>query len=79
MLEDALSKLYTLNIQSIIIEGGPKTLQLFIDNNIWNEAHVFTSNQIWHNGIKAPLFTDAKLQHQQLNLSDNYQLFKPNI
>ena len=32
-------------IQSIIVEGGRKTLQNFIDKGYWDEARVFTSNK----------------------------------
>ena len=41
-------------IQSIIIEGGTKTIQTFIDENLWDEARVFESDFIFENGIKAP-------------------------
>ena len=48
--------LYTENINSIIIEGGSKTLQMFIDENLWDEARVFTGNALFKEGIKAPKF-----------------------
>ena len=37
-LENALEKLYELQIQSILIEGGRFTHQQFIDSGIWDEA-----------------------------------------
>lgn len=48
------------NLQSIIIEGGTKTLQTFIDEDIWDQAHVYTGKMSLENGIKAPIF-NAKL------------------
>lgn len=48
--------LYKHNINSVIIEGGAKTLQLFIDENIWDEARIFKSNILFNNGVKAPVF-----------------------
>ncbi|MBT8260877.1 MAG: bifunctional diaminohydroxyphosphoribosylaminopyrimidine deaminase/5-amino-6-(5-phosphoribosylamino)uracil reductase RibD, partial [Bacteroidia bacterium] len=36
--------LYQENINSVIIEGGTKTLQTFIDENLWDEARVFIGN-----------------------------------
>jgi diaminohydroxyphosphoribosylaminopyrimidine deaminase / 5-amino-6-(5-phosphoribosylamino)uracil reductase len=33
-------------IQSLIIEGGSKTLQLFIENNLWDEAFCIKSNEL---------------------------------
>ncbi|WP_242157674.1 bifunctional diaminohydroxyphosphoribosylaminopyrimidine deaminase/5-amino-6-(5-phosphoribosylamino)uracil reductase RibD [Aestuariivivens sediminis] len=49
-------KLYNHNINSVIIEGGTKTLQLFIDANLWDEARVFTGKISFENGALAPRF-----------------------
>ncbi|OZV66441.1 riboflavin biosynthesis protein RibD [Winogradskyella aurantia] len=46
--------LYKRNINSIIIEGGTKTLQAFIDENLWDEARIFVGNIEFQNGTKAP-------------------------
>lgn len=46
--------LFFNNITSFIIEGGSKTLQTFIDENLWDEARVFTGNVKFGEGIKAP-------------------------
>ncbi len=47
--------LYKYAIQSIIIEGGAKTLQSFIDSGLWDEARVFTGDVYFKKGTKAPL------------------------
>ena len=50
-----LEALYKLKIQSVIVEGGTKTLQSFIDNNFWDEARVISNHQLQiENGIHAP-------------------------
>lgn len=49
--------LMTHKIQSVVIEGGAKTLQTFIDENLWDEALVFVGNSIFENGTKAPKFS----------------------
>ena len=46
--------LYQQNIQSLIIEGGSKTIQTFIDADLWDEARVFTAPTKLGSGIKAP-------------------------
>ncbi|WP_299365837.1 bifunctional diaminohydroxyphosphoribosylaminopyrimidine deaminase/5-amino-6-(5-phosphoribosylamino)uracil reductase RibD [Winogradskyella sp.] len=46
--------LYERSINSIIIEGGAKTLQTFIDENLWDEARVFTGKVEFKEGVKAP-------------------------
>ena len=48
--------LYKHNILSVIIEGGSKTLQTFIDENLWDEARVFTGTNTFTEGTKAPAF-----------------------
>lgn len=42
------------HIQSVIVEGGTKTLQTFIDAELWDEARVFVGNTEFRNGVKAP-------------------------
>ena len=49
--------LYRNNINSVIIEGGSKTLQTFIDDNFWDEARVFTGTIQFNKGVKAPRFS----------------------
>ena len=49
-----LGILYQENIQSVIIEGGTKTIQYFIDENLWDKAIVFTGQKKITNGIKEP-------------------------
>jgi diaminohydroxyphosphoribosylaminopyrimidine deaminase/5-amino-6-(5-phosphoribosylamino)uracil reductase len=46
--------LYKHNIQSLIIEGGTQTLQTFIDENLWDEALVFSGDSSFKDGIKSP-------------------------
>ena len=46
--------LYEKEIQSVIIEGGEKLLDSFINQNLWDEARVFIGNKFFYNGIKAP-------------------------
>ncbi|MDP2413631.1 bifunctional diaminohydroxyphosphoribosylaminopyrimidine deaminase/5-amino-6-(5-phosphoribosylamino)uracil reductase RibD [Daejeonella sp.] len=47
-------QLYLMDIQSLIVEGGAETLNLFIKAGLWDEARVFTSPQNWNSGIPAP-------------------------
>ncbi len=63
-----LQQLYDLNIQSVIIEGGTKTLQSFINVNLWDEARVFHGINRFGAGIKAPLLPEGidHMDHKQL-------------
>ncbi|OCX53425.1 riboflavin biosynthesis protein RibD [Mucilaginibacter sp. PPCGB 2223] len=49
-----LFQLYLQDIQSVIIEGGAKTLENFISAGLWDEARVFTGKKTLKSGIKAP-------------------------
>ena len=55
LAEQILNVLYKYQIQSVIIEGGSRTLQTFIDENLWDEARVFIGNNNFETGIKAPI------------------------
>ncbi len=55
-LQEILNKLYLLNIQSIVVEGGRLLLDSFIQNNLWDEARVFVGNKKFIRGLKAPVF-----------------------
>lgn len=50
-----INALYEHKIQSVIIEGGAKTIQSFIDENLWDEARIFIGASNFEQGIKAPL------------------------
>jgi len=53
LVKNILHYLHKQNIQSLIIEGGSKTLQSFIKKNIWDEARVFTTKRALKDGVKA--------------------------
>ncbi len=68
--------LYRYNIQSVIIEGGAKTLQTFIDANLWDEARVFTGNLVFKEGTKAPVISgeivsEEKIKEDMLRILKN--------
>ncbi|MGX1929140.1 bifunctional diaminohydroxyphosphoribosylaminopyrimidine deaminase/5-amino-6-(5-phosphoribosylamino)uracil reductase RibD [Flagellimonas sp. 2504JD4-2] len=50
--------LYTYNITSVLIEGGSQTLQTFINEDLWDEARVFTGESIFNNGTLAPKISE---------------------
>jgi len=52
-----LYQLYLQDIQSVIIEGGARTLQAFIEAGLWDEARIFTGKTVLSKGIKSPEIT----------------------
>uniref|UniRef100_UPI0040499032 bifunctional diaminohydroxyphosphoribosylaminopyrimidine deaminase/5-amino-6-(5-phosphoribosylamino)uracil reductase RibD n=1 Tax=Flavobacterium sp. TaxID=239 RepID=UPI0040499032 len=76
-IENLLKYLHSINIQSVIIEGGTRTIQSFIDANLWDEARVFSNNTIFLKGIEAPKLqfkncTSYSVEEDQLKLFINY-------
>jgi diaminohydroxyphosphoribosylaminopyrimidine deaminase/5-amino-6-(5-phosphoribosylamino)uracil reductase len=55
ILPQLLKKLHEHHLQSIIVEGGAKTIQGFIDLDLWDEARVFTGQNNISNGLKGPV------------------------
>jgi diaminohydroxyphosphoribosylaminopyrimidine deaminase/5-amino-6-(5-phosphoribosylamino)uracil reductase len=53
-MELILRSLYDLKLQSVIIEGGAKTIKNFLDHDSWDSIRIFKSNQNLKNGIKSP-------------------------
>ncbi len=54
--------LYDEGIQSVIVEGGQQTLQTFINDDMWDEAFVYSGKNLLHNGIKAPIISAEKVE-----------------
>lgn len=70
-LQDLLHSLFELNIQSVLVEGGTKTLQSFIDLGFLDEARVITNQEmIIEKGISAPEMKRFKLIKQEKYFGD---------
>jgi len=66
--------LYNHKFQSVIIEGGTKTLQTFIDANLWDEARIFSSDVEFGVGVKSPIFI-GKLKEQISIKNDQLKIY----
>lgn len=53
-LSALLDDLYFRKIQSIVVEGGPSTLQHFISRGLWDEVRMFVAPTRFGNGLAAP-------------------------
>jgi diaminohydroxyphosphoribosylaminopyrimidine deaminase/5-amino-6-(5-phosphoribosylamino)uracil reductase len=56
--------LYKMGIQSLLIEGGAEVLNHFIATGLWDEARIFTGEEKFNGGIKAPLFAGSLLSRR---------------
>ncbi|MFO8147162.1 MAG: dihydrofolate reductase family protein, partial [Gillisia sp.] len=66
--------LYTHELQSVIIEGGGRTLQTFIEAGLWDEARIFTGETLFQDGVKAPDFKGKLAREQKLG-SDKLKIY----
>jgi diaminohydroxyphosphoribosylaminopyrimidine deaminase / 5-amino-6-(5-phosphoribosylamino)uracil reductase len=72
-----LEALYQLNIQSVLVEGGARLLQSFIDENYWDEARVITNRELEvTGGIHAPLLFNAEKVGTEQILTDTIHYYK---
>jgi len=63
-LREILDDLYNRGIQSLLVEGGAKLLQSFIDEGLWDEARIETAPFCLNEGIAAPTLQDEHLLSQ---------------
>ncbi len=57
-VEETLHALYEAKIQSVIVEGGRKVLDSFIDSGLYDEVRILVSPQSLGFGLKAPKIPD---------------------
>jgi diaminohydroxyphosphoribosylaminopyrimidine deaminase/5-amino-6-(5-phosphoribosylamino)uracil reductase len=79
--EDGISKiledLHHRNIQSILVEGGAKLLQSFIDAGTWDEARVITNKELFiSEGVDAPILKDALFCKKTFQQQDEIGYYK---
>ncbi|MDY0090444.1 MAG: bifunctional diaminohydroxyphosphoribosylaminopyrimidine deaminase/5-amino-6-(5-phosphoribosylamino)uracil reductase RibD [Flavobacteriaceae bacterium] len=60
LTENVMEILYLYGIQSIIIEGGKKTINSFLKAGLWDEARIFKSNLFLNEGVSTPDFQYTK-------------------
>jgi diaminohydroxyphosphoribosylaminopyrimidine deaminase / 5-amino-6-(5-phosphoribosylamino)uracil reductase len=71
LVHQVLNGLYQMKILSVMIEGGARLIQSFIDEGIWDEARVITNRSlILNRGVAAPILTDALVKAEQLSGDD---------
>ena len=75
MLNELLSRLWEQEVQSLIIEGGKRLLMSFVEQNLWDEARVFTGDKELKDGIQAPVLSSLYVYKQSIQ-NDELCIFK---
>lgn len=70
-----LDVLYRNNLLSVLVEGGLKTLQTFIDAGLWDEARVFKGTVTMGGGTPAPVIVASPIEQQAI-VNDKLLIFR---
>jgi diaminohydroxyphosphoribosylaminopyrimidine deaminase/5-amino-6-(5-phosphoribosylamino)uracil reductase len=77
LVHQVVIALHHLNIQSVLVEGGARLLQSFIDEDMWDEARVIVNNELEiPAGLPAPRLTRARLAGREEIVSDSIRYYE---
>lgn len=65
--KNVLEELYKRGIHSVFVEGGSRTLQYFIVDNMWDEARVIVGNTRFGEGVKAPVLNRIPVSTMEMD------------
>jgi diaminohydroxyphosphoribosylaminopyrimidine deaminase / 5-amino-6-(5-phosphoribosylamino)uracil reductase len=79
LIQQIMNALYKLNILSVIVEGGAKLIQSFLDEGIWDEARVISNKQLAiDKGLAAPQLMNG-FKIDEINfLTDEIKIYTRN-
>lgn len=75
LLDRLMNYLYQFKISSLLVEGGAKLLESFIETELWDEARVFTAPKTLKDGIKAPSIK-APIIQEKVILKDKLSIYQ---
>ena len=65
-VEQALERLYEQKICSLVVEGGEKTLNKFLEADLWDEANVIVGEKNFGKGVKAPIIPQGLVSMENI-------------
>nr|WP_295195533.1 MULTISPECIES: bifunctional diaminohydroxyphosphoribosylaminopyrimidine deaminase/5-amino-6-(5-phosphoribosylamino)uracil reductase RibD [unclassified Sediminibacterium] len=67
---------YQNGVQSILVEGGAKLLQSFIDADQWDEARIITNTTLQvGSGLPAPMIKSTPMVHSFTSMTDQINMY----
>ena len=76
LIEEILNELYKRKILSLIVEGGAITINSFIENNLYDEIRLFTTEKVLENGILSPQIPNIKMTKTTIINKDKLEVYK---
>jgi len=76
LVHQIVNALYQMKIQSVIVEGGARLLQSFIDEEIWDETRIIKNEElIINNGLAAPELEIKNADKEIKILGDSIKIY----
>jgi diaminohydroxyphosphoribosylaminopyrimidine deaminase/5-amino-6-(5-phosphoribosylamino)uracil reductase len=76
LVHQIVNALYQMKIQSVIVEGGARLLQSFIDEDMWDEVRVIKNEKlIINNGLAAPELELQNANEEIKILDDSIKIY----
>src|ERR1043165_3011313 len=66
LLQNVMKFLFEREIQSVIVEGGAKLLQSYIDEGLWDEARIFIAPTFLTGGVSSPKISGNKISEEDI-------------
>jgi diaminohydroxyphosphoribosylaminopyrimidine deaminase/5-amino-6-(5-phosphoribosylamino)uracil reductase len=77
LISQLMSALYNLGIQSVLVEGGARLIQSFMDEGAWDEARIITNKELYAGtGLAAPVLQTGQGTGKQELLTDEIRILK---
>ena len=78
LVHQIVNALYQMKIQSVIVEGGARLLQSFIDEETWDEARIIKNEKLEiENGLSAPGLK-SRIEKEEMKILDDSIKFYSN-
>lgn len=80
LVHQVLNACYQLNITSLLVEGGARLLQSFIDDGSWDEVRVIINPKMYAgSGLPAPVLSDSRAIKNEMAGPDSIVYFAPDV
>lgn len=77
IVHQVLNALVSMSIQSVLVEGGARLLQSFVDEDVWDEARIITNEELYiGEGLPAPVLNNFILERTEKVFSDKISVFR---
>jgi diaminohydroxyphosphoribosylaminopyrimidine deaminase/5-amino-6-(5-phosphoribosylamino)uracil reductase len=76
VLGQIVSDLHRRGVQSLMVEGGARLLQSFIDAGLWDEAYVERCSAVLGSGVHAPQMPQGALMHTDCDYGFTIDYYK---